>query len=1187
MANQDLWTRQVALFKSLSDSTFQPLAYRAKLMHQSLARIDHDKDPAWKENCMRGYKLLNGLITIASSLQSADLSGAAGGVLTVLEGTKTTDIAKKEWYAHIIMLEAKLGDAVTSPDNFIIFKNSLSLVIQHAKREIDLSYGIFELVQRIVLNSSIESGIRCLAIELLQNMYIQKETWHADISFLKRQGKGNGDDQLRMEVLRTLAALTNARNQIVRTNAVGALKSLYASFQHKGKGAGYTLINNFMPNGVYPTNSVESTGLLNLLTQIDILRIPLSNQLLGEFASLTPKGSLSPAIGSESTSDSPEESPASPTEAGEKKQTPIDQVRMLQSIPQMTLNTIQRNTHMESIEARFQREATAGRKPIVVLQGMPGIGKTQLAINYINQHKKEKLFIFWIDAKALDTEWIAFGEILLRSTELLVAQPKDRQLQTIREELASYTNWTIVFDQLENEEALEGLLPDNLNSEQQVLITTRSPDWQGYCSILLKPFTSDEAEQYFQTIADGGSGYQKGGEELAKELEYIPLALYYAFSYMNLYHVSAEVFKKDYSEKQGIKLLSVIKPNKAARAHYHTTIPATYEMILQQINSHSKDANDLLILCSYINHQKIETRFLKKILGWPDDKLNANIMIIRPHHVLSIIDQSDLQMYRFTQAAIRHCHANQLSAPHALKSYIKNITNHFCRLYPLDKTNKEAFAKAHLLIPHIEKFITHIIHLANEKDDKHDSISVYLTKLYTIIFDYHRTVTGNHENANMAARRIYYIRSTISDFSDPEAIDACNQIGVTYNELGNLEQSLIHHNEALHICNTIHGSGYNSVSAECHIYLGNTHYHAHNFAQSTAEYEKALHIYGKCKNINAALVANCQTYLARTKATNPSTTQDAIELCAKALFFYNKTKNNDENATIAEVNTHLSTAYSLLFLTSQNKIHKDLAIKYNNEALKIRLNIYGSTTHWVAESYMQLAGIELASNQLNAALTSCHIALQIYLAEYQGKPYLCVAECHKQLALIYQQLHQPEEEREQLEKIITIYVYFNKQHEITALQKRIDTLPAKKQEKPDNYLHRMNSHGSYGELKGLFSPIAIAMSPPISGLNRQRSLSGTTPSPELRDMRRVDENKSMASPTLHAITSPSPLSRPRRVGTLTASLPPLGSPAITGLFATTAHTTTSISSTTSTSTPSYATVLSHARKPGRTSDSSV
>jgi len=1180
VANQDLWNDQTELFKKLSDNSFQPLAYRAKLMLQALTRIDVDKDPAWKENCIRGYKILSGLVTIATSLKSADLGGAASGALTVWESVKTTSIPKREWFMHIIILEAELGNASATPENFNAFTAHLSRVIKQAKRELDLSYGIFELVQRIALNSSINRGVRCLAIDLLQQMYIEKDAWHADIHVLKFQGEGNGDNVLRKEILRTLNALT--QDVHVQTYAKGGLESLTATFKSKRKSTGNNIILEFIASS---KNNPEDIGLMNILMQQDILRIPLSNQLLGHFTSQLTAGSNTPDSTSTEPSDSSMDSPThtlnKPAEEKEIKKSPIHKIHMMQTIPQMTLYSMPRDRYTSWIEGRFATEAANGRKPIVVIQGVPGIGKTQLAINYMDIHKNKKEFVFWVDAKDLKKQWIALGETLFGAASQLGTYTPENQLAAIREELTRYPEWLIVIDDIGSEEELRELLPDHLTEKQQVLMTTRNPDWPGYCQIELKPFSPEEVKNYFQTM-DVNPFYLEGMEELARELEYIPLALYYAITYMKLYRVTALACKNEYLEK-GIELFAMIKANKANKAHYHDDISDTYKAILVELNQEHSDAVNLLICCSYLNYQNIETRFLKRILGFEDQQLQENIMILRSYSVLSIIDQTNVQMYKLSQIAIRYCHADQLT-PKELQAYFGMLTKQFCKIYPINKNDVDDFTKARLLIPHIESLIEILMPLAKESDEPTDSIGAYLIKLYMLVYDYHRTVTGNYSSANLVGKKIYFIHTTINQHSNAMLAEANHVVGITYNELGYPTQAIKCHQEALEQLKRVYGEHPHPSIAECYADLGNAYFHIQDYKQSEIHYASALTHYKKCVNPAPLSVASCQLYLARTKIQNPKNALKAIELCNQALTCYER-YYFPGHPMFAEIDSNLSDAYMQLSSITKKAENQKKALDHTLSALRIRVDRYGFATHWVAESYMQLAIILVEQNKLKEAEKSYRRALNIYLAENQQKPYLCVAKCYKKLAELYQKMDKPQEERTQLEAMLPIYARYNKDADARDTQSRIDALSVRtsEPEKP-GYLRRLSSVESFSveeKIDSMLSAFLTPGSPPLanrsfhlrnrssgtgSGMmaapaNISTTVTQTTTTTQTtanimsstgstamqrsndRSEREREHKQTSTSPT--SSTGFSPLSRPRRATTGTASA------SVVGVFSTT------------------------------------
>jgi hypothetical protein len=130
----------------------------------------------------------------------------------------------------------------------------------------------------------------------------------------------------------------------------------------------------------------------------------------------------------------------------------------------------------------------------VVLHGLGGIGKTQLAIEYIKHHREKYTAIFWLNANdvpSLKLSFRAIAQQILKthpSTSTLASVDLNGDLdQVVRSAIAWLDHrvnkrWLMIYDNYDNPKA-----PDNLDSSavnvrqslpssdhRSIIITTRS-----------------------------------------------------------------------------------------------------------------------------------------------------------------------------------------------------------------------------------------------------------------------------------------------------------------------------------------------------------------------------------------------------------------------------------------------------------------------------------------------------------------------------------------------------------------------------------------------------------------------------------------------------------------------------------------------------------------------------------------
>ena len=144
-----------------------------------------------------------------------------------------------------------------------------------------------------------------------------------------------------------------------------------------------------------------------------------------------------------------------------------------------------RASNLASIESELLPFTVAKRK-LVVLHGLGGIGKSQLAIEFAKKHRCDYTAVFWLNAKTEDTLKRSFAANARRlpkesfNQELLDRPQDEEALRTILREmktwlgLAGNDRWLLVYDNVDNPK-----IPDN-KSENAFEIRSYFPEaYQG------------------------------------------------------------------------------------------------------------------------------------------------------------------------------------------------------------------------------------------------------------------------------------------------------------------------------------------------------------------------------------------------------------------------------------------------------------------------------------------------------------------------------------------------------------------------------------------------------------------------------------------------------------------------------------------------------------------------------------
>jgi tetratricopeptide (TPR) repeat protein len=157
----------------------------------------------------------------------------------------------------------------------------------------------------------------------------------------------------------------------------------------------------------------------------------------------------------------------------------------------------------------------------LVLHGVGGAGKTQLAIEYANRRAGEFDLLWWIPAEQpsqIVTALAALGERL----DLPDAVDRRQTARSVIEALeTSSLRWLLIYDNAEAPEETASLVPA---AGGRVIVTSRNSAWTSASTLVeVGVFTRAESMQFLQRHASVGSA--RAANELAERLGDLPLAL--------------------------------------------------------------------------------------------------------------------------------------------------------------------------------------------------------------------------------------------------------------------------------------------------------------------------------------------------------------------------------------------------------------------------------------------------------------------------------------------------------------------------------------------------------------------------------------------------------------------------------------------------------------------------------------
>lgn len=159
---------------------------------------------------------------------------------------------------------------------------------------------------------------------------------------------------------------------------------------------------------------------------------------------------------------------------------------------------IGRGPELAEMEAVLQPKTSSPAQRRLVLGGLGGMGKTQLAVAFGTRHYQEDSSVFWLDASSEDAVKDSF-RILAEA----IFDVRDRTILANEQSIVHTkrwlsdrrnTRWLLIFDNYDDPESyrVEQYYPDVLHGS--IIVTTRRPELVAGHSIRLQPLQRTEEQ---------------------------------------------------------------------------------------------------------------------------------------------------------------------------------------------------------------------------------------------------------------------------------------------------------------------------------------------------------------------------------------------------------------------------------------------------------------------------------------------------------------------------------------------------------------------------------------------------------------------------------------------------------------------------------------------------------------------
>jgi hypothetical protein len=303
----------------------------------------------------------------------------------------------------------------------------------------------------------------------------------------------------------------------------------------------------------------------------------------------------------------------------------------------------------------------AGTTVIVqAVQGMGGVGKTQLATQFAYDHAADYDLVYWLAAEEPAALPDQFTELAKELGLDPATDPPGLQAQLHRQ-LREVPGWLLIFDNADDRDDIQPWIPAVPmlpGTRGHVIITTRRGGFDDLGAVLgLDVVSPAEALTLLRTRVPGLP--EDTGTELAQQLGFLPLALDQAAAYITRTKKPAADYLRLLRSRAG----ELYRQGRASGRH--DTMATLWDISLEQITRVSPAAAQLLDLCAYLAPERIpldlftaHTELLPAPLATAaDDELafDEAIAILVDYSLLKRAE-TGLQIHRVLQGALRARH---------------------------------------------------------------------------------------------------------------------------------------------------------------------------------------------------------------------------------------------------------------------------------------------------------------------------------------------------------------------------------------------------------------------------------------------------------------------------------------------------------------------------------------------------
>ena len=324
------------------------------------------------------------------------------------------------------------------------------------------------------------------------------------------------------------------------------------------------------------------------------------------------------------------------------------------NVPQRNTTFTGRGYILEKVREELRGGMTTVLPQHQALFGLGGVGKTQIALEYVHRFSADYDLVWWVPAENVDNVVASLAELGAR-----IGAPGGEDMALASKETVRMLSrgtptkrWILVFDNADDPEDLAGYIPTTGGGH--ILVTSRNQAWADKGATLpVDVFQRQESVEHLSRRAPGLTGDE--ADQVAEAVGDLPLAVEQAGAWL----AETAMPTAEYLRRLTEETAAVMGLNQPA--DYPETVAATWNISIERLKERSPASVRLLQLCAFLAAEPISSELLYEsdqmllALDLTESLLIGQLVREIGQLALAKVDQisRSIQVHRLVQAVIR------------------------------------------------------------------------------------------------------------------------------------------------------------------------------------------------------------------------------------------------------------------------------------------------------------------------------------------------------------------------------------------------------------------------------------------------------------------------------------------------------------------------------------------------------